>query len=848
MRNHHRLLWTAAALLLVPDYWATAQAQQLSVEEIVVTARKREERLLEIPLAITAFTAQDIEDAGFRDLADISLQTAGLDFFARSGGRPGRVDSPMSLRGVSGGQDHLQPTSVFIDGIFLLGAANTIGIQDLERVEVIKGPQSAFFGRNTFAGAINFITKNPDLNEYVTKVDASAATYDKFDFNILSSGPLVEGKLGFQLNARLMQKGAEWTATDGGPLGEETSKFISGVLYGEPTDNLSFKLRAYYQKDEDSAPVIGLIRGRFTDTCSGTSVERLDTDGNPATFFPVRSLCGPVPKFGYIEPITGRTLLSTETSMKPPLFAQVRPGFDTTGARFFGAQPNYLIDVLGGDAGDRYLGKNVPDRNSFGMTRNQIRLAFNADYEFDNGYVVNVLAGYNDARMSMLRDYDSTDGPWWYAVDPKFAQDWSLEARINSPQDKRLRWLVGTTLYDQTFLNSGAGGLLVQASFFSTAVGPRLTELPPTAGNEAKVAGIYAAVSYDITDEITLDLENRYLVDKRTLQQGGIDVSSKFKEWTPRVILSYQPSEDTNIYAQFSRGTLPGTTNGLVAGCSMQDFSVTYTNPITGLQSTTSECGQIEEQLPPGAFSIAPPAQRLNSYEAGWKQTLMDGRARFNLIGWYYDWINRPFGLSIQWVRDAANIADRDGIPNDFPNSLGVTVPGSQNLWGLEFESGFAITENWDAQLNVAWSGNEFTEFQSTGAAQLLGFSNLKGLEIGGYPEWSGNLATTYTDTLRGEWDWYGRADFLYRGSYFTESQNLGRGDDYVITNARLGLQREDLRVEFFIRNLFQTQTWRRASGGLDFSHPTFSFNAFRGVTVVPQEKRTFGIRTNITF
>ena len=407
---------------------------------------------------------------------------------------------------------------------------------------------------------------------------------------------------------------------------------------------------------------------------------------------------------------------------------------------------------------------------------------------------------------------------------------------------------MGTTLYDQTFINSGAGGLLVQASFFSTAVGPRLTELPPTAGNEAKVAGVYAAVSYDITEEITLDLENRYLVDKRTLEQGGDVFSSKFKEWTPRVILSYQPSENTNIYAQFSRGTLPGTTNGLVATCSNQDYSVPYTNPITGPPSTTSECGQIEEQLPAGAFSIAPPSQKPNSYEVGWKQTLMEGRARFNLIGWYYEWINRPFGLSIQWVRDALDPADRDGIPNDFPNSLGVTVPGSQEIWGLEFESGFAITDNWDAQLNVSWSDNEFTEFFSTGAAQLYGFSNLKGLEIGGYPEWSGNLATTYTDTLSVNWDWYGRADFLYRGSYWTESQNLARGDAYVITNVRAGIQREDLRIEFFVRNLFQTRTWRRATAGLDFSHTTFSFNAFRGMTVVPQEKRTFGMRTNITF
>jgi iron complex outermembrane receptor protein len=77
-----------------------------------------------------------------------------------SRGGIGRVNSEIRLRGVTqGAADHLQATSVFIDGVYVLGTANVVGLQDLERVEVIKGAQSAFFGRNTIADAINYITR-----------------------------------------------------------------------------------------------------------------------------------------------------------------------------------------------------------------------------------------------------------------------------------------------------------------------------------------------------------------------------------------------------------------------------------------------------------------------------------------------------------------------------------------------------------------------------------------------------------------------------------------------------------------------------------------------------------------
>jgi iron complex outermembrane recepter protein len=836
-------------------------AQQITLEEIVVTARARTESLQDIPLAITAFTAADMENAGMQDLSDLALQTAGMQFFSRrSGFRAGRVDSVINLRGVSSGTglDHLQPTSLFVDGIFVLGTASSIGLQDLERVEVIKGPQSAFFGRNTFAGAINFITKNPSLTEYETKIDASAATYDKFDFNVLTSIPLIEDKLAVQINGRLYSRGGEWTASDGGQLGQESSSFISATVYGEPNERSSFKLRAYYQRDDDGSPVSGVLTGDNFDSCSGTTVQRFNVAGTAQeSFSPSRMICGDVPTFK-----SGLISLSRETSLKPTNMALSRTGLvQSTGGLLFGPQPNALREYL---IDDKFV-KSVPNIDRFGLVRDQIRLSLNADYEFSGameGYTVAFLGGWNDMGLNFLRDYDQSDYQAWYSTDPKFGRDWSVEARLRSPEDNRLRGLVGVSYVDQEFITSGAGGLLVLSCFnftgapaagtpFSAACGggPGIFTLPATSGNVAKVKGVFASLSFDITETLTFDAEARYSEDQRTAGEAGFFNQITYKDWVPRFILNYQPTDDTTIYIQASRGILPGATNGLLTTCSEDDFLVAYTSPITGQQSTASECDQFRSQLQGDQFAPSTPSQVLDAAEIGWKQQLMDGRARFNLTAWHYEWKNRPYGLVTSFVRDAEDPAQRDRLPNNFANSLTVQVGGSSKFWGVEFESGMAFTEQWDAQLNVSWQDNKITDLLSRSSIQTNGgFINLKGLKTLRFPGIMWNASTTYTDALNSTWDYYGRADVSYSGEYWADVDNLARGPDWFVTNVRVGLQREDLRIELFVRNLFQETAWQTVSQGAHFKHHSFNFGGFRGLNVSPQEKRTFGVRTNLTF
>jgi outer membrane receptor protein involved in Fe transport len=115
-------------------------------------------RLQDVPLSIVALTGKDLEERGITSLVDLSLLTPGLSYstdFGRTGERP-------VVRGISVTRlDAPQPVSVFIDGVYVRDGVLSLGIDDAQRIEVIKGPQSALYGRATYAGAINYVTVKP---------------------------------------------------------------------------------------------------------------------------------------------------------------------------------------------------------------------------------------------------------------------------------------------------------------------------------------------------------------------------------------------------------------------------------------------------------------------------------------------------------------------------------------------------------------------------------------------------------------------------------------------------------------------------------------------------------------
>lgn len=840
-----------------------ASSASTLIEEVVVTARLREERLQEIPLAIAAFTADDIRETGAHDLGDLTKRTAGVTFKPRaSGGIGGRINSNIRVRGISGGSlPNLQPASLFVDGVYALGGANVIPVHNLERVEIIKGPQSAFFGRNTFAGAINYVTKQPSLSEFRTQLDVSAATHEQFDVSVLTSGPIVDDALGYSLDLRSYSRGRQFTATDGGALGEENSKSAAFALFAEPTDQLSMKARVYYQEDDDGPAATAFFQaGLLAPTCRGRQVQGLDNSGATVTRTLGAFWCGQVPEPGeQFAPI-----VSTNTSLSPASFAQVRRAYDARSGTLLPAEsrPDFLID----NAIRTSLLDDAPSLDRMGLRRDTLRTSLNVDYEFGGGYVGSLVGGYNEMGLNYLIDYDRTDAEAWYSADPQWGRDYSIEARFSSPADRRLRWLSGATYYNQKFVAGGAGGTLISGCISGLAgmpaagvcdqanngIGPVITTTPLTGGDLAEVWGIFGSISYDLTDTLTLDVEARYMEDERTttLLAGTYsdDLATTYEQWTPRVILSYKPSQRTTIYAQLSRGALPGVLNGAVAICSPEAFLTPYISPITGQPSTASECEQLAAQLPGGKANRSTPSQELNALEIGWKQSALADQLRFNLTGYLYEWKNLLSQQRPVFVRDATDPNFRDRVPNAFATTLGVFVPGSQRLYGLELESGYAITPALEVQLNVSWNKNEWTKFSSTTSSVYYPFENLKGKEQVLYPEWFANLAVTYGRALSERWDWYSRADLSYTGKQWIDQPNLAWINDYALLDAALGFKRDDLRLEVFARNLTGEDAWATGERGIDFAQVGDWAFRHQGIGLVPQDKRSFGVRISQSF
>jgi outer membrane receptor protein involved in Fe transport len=144
---------------MLPSAQPAFAQTSLAVEEIVVTARKRDESIQDIPLSVTAFRESQIKGQQITDIEDLLQFTPGVHMSNHTGNRNNPAIRFRSID--SSSVRNQQTSSAFVDGVYLPGSSQWVSMNDIERVEVVKGPQSAFFGRATFGGAINFITKTP---------------------------------------------------------------------------------------------------------------------------------------------------------------------------------------------------------------------------------------------------------------------------------------------------------------------------------------------------------------------------------------------------------------------------------------------------------------------------------------------------------------------------------------------------------------------------------------------------------------------------------------------------------------------------------------------------------------
>jgi iron complex outermembrane recepter protein len=256
----------AAALAGSGPAWAQSSnaSDSLALEEVVVTARKVEENIMEAPLAITAFSDEMIEATGMKQLTDVMRMTPSFSFTNQQGGtgRNDRGISALLFRGLflgnnigvtAGGQ-------LFVDGAPVLGAQPP-PFADVERIEVLKGPQSAYFGRSTFSGAINFIMKEPG-EDFGGRVSLEGSKFGSHDVALSLEAPIGE-TLGIRVTARDFKRGGYYNnpAPSGGDLGEQTTQSLSGSIVWKPIENLKVKFHGSIFEDDDGPPAQGALKG-----------------------------------------------------------------------------------------------------------------------------------------------------------------------------------------------------------------------------------------------------------------------------------------------------------------------------------------------------------------------------------------------------------------------------------------------------------------------------------------------------------------------------------------------------------------------------------------------------------
>ncbi len=241
----------------VVSFQSPITSAESTLEEVVVTAQKREESLQETPIAVSAFTASAIENKGIENISEVADFTPNLVFDTTSPVSGLSSGAVVFIRGI-GNTDFSLTTDpgvgIYVDGVYMSrSAGGVLDVLDIERIEVLRGPQGTLFGRNTIGGAINVTSRRP-AEVLGGKVELTAGNFNRIDFRGSIDIPITENLLSTLAISRKNRDGYVDRVLAGGELGDEDKISFRGTLVYEPSDSWDFQLSVdHTQIDEQSA-------------------------------------------------------------------------------------------------------------------------------------------------------------------------------------------------------------------------------------------------------------------------------------------------------------------------------------------------------------------------------------------------------------------------------------------------------------------------------------------------------------------------------------------------------------------------------------------------------------------
>ena len=261
-REIARLLSATAIISAVVMTSAPAFAQN---QEIVVTARKVEENVQDVPISITAFSGETFEKAGLTEFSDVASITP--NFNIQPNGATGPSYLNITLRGQTAGFITLnadQAVGIYVNGAPITRGSGLNNLFDVERVEVLKGPQGTLYGKNTTGGTVSIVTKAPEFNELGGYAKFTLGNFDRTDAEMVANVPLVDDTLAVRVGAALSHRdGFGRGLGTGRELADDSELALRGSILFKPNGNVSLRINADYHDQDEAGPIIRSLRSVF---------------------------------------------------------------------------------------------------------------------------------------------------------------------------------------------------------------------------------------------------------------------------------------------------------------------------------------------------------------------------------------------------------------------------------------------------------------------------------------------------------------------------------------------------------------------------------------------------------